>query len=461
VLLGAASAAHDGATIIGAIGALSLCAAATTLYSRDPVLAFIWLWLFEIFNSPLSAIPGYFSPTGEAIRQADELLVVLFVCLTLWRTARSDARLPPLWAILPGVGVALFGLLGAAIHGVPLKVTVVGGWLGLKLWTMLVIALLLPWKRSDVERVYSAFTKIGLFVAAFGLADYLSHDAISTALHISIYAFQAGSLRGEAAHSIFPHPNELSLFMSLLFALTFVRFASTKSKSALILALCFAGSVLLSARLKGFLSLSAVVTIVAIVQVMATQRNGALILLVGVLLLGGIYSVEGTVITEQISLYTSSETTARAKLYTTSTQIARDDFPLGAGFGRFATYASHLYYSPVYQQYGLNNVYGLSRKYPDFIDDTSWPGVIGETGYGGFAIFVVGLACLVLVLARRMLTATPDLRWMPLAALCAIAVLLVDSLGDATLFDWLALTSFALIVGPALGATRSAPGAYP
>jgi len=171
--------------------------------------------------------------------------------------------------------------------------------------------------------------------------------------------------------------------------------------------------------------------------------------------------VEGTVITEQISLYTSSETTARAKLYTTSTQIARDDFPLGAGFGRFATYASHLYYSPVYQQYGLNNVYGLSRKYPDFIDDTSWPGVIGETGYGGFAIFVVGLACLVLVLARRMLTATPDLRWMPLAALCAIAVLLVDSLGDATLFDWLALTSFALIVGPALGATRSAPGAYP
>jgi hypothetical protein len=248
--------------------------------------------------------------------------------------------------------------------------------------------------------------------------------------------------------------------MSLLFAFAFVRFASTRAKSDLIFALCFAGSVLLSARLKGFLSLSAVVIIVAVIQVMASNRGTALILLVGALLVGGIYSVEGSVIESQVSLYTSSETTARAKLYIASTQIALDDFPLGAGFGRFATYGSRLYYSPIYQQYGLNTVYGLSPKYPSYIDDTSWPGVIGETGYGGLAIYLIGLACLVLTLVRRMRTASAELRWMPIAALCVVAVLLVDSLGDSTLFDWLALTGFGLIIGPALVLTRAASGRH-
>lgn len=452
--LGAATATHHSATLLGAVGALALCAAAITLYQRDPVLAFIWLWVFEIFNSPISAVPGYFSSTGEAIRQSDELLVVLFLCLTFWRTARSNTRIPPAWAILPGIGIALCGSLGAIAHSVPLHVAVVGGWLGLKFWTMLIITLLLPWQRSDVARIYSVFTKVGLFVAAFGLADYLTHAAISTALHISIYRFEAGSLRSEAAHSIFPHPNEFSLFMSLLFALTFVRFASTKNKSDLLMALCFAGSVVLSARLKGFLSLSAVVIIVGALQGLATNRGAAIILLIGSVLLVGVYSAEGNVITKQISLYTSSESTARAKLYTTSSKIAQTNFPLGAGFGRFATYASRLYYSPVYQQYGLNNAYGLSRQVPNFIDDTSWPGVIGETGYGGFAIYVIGLAFLIAALVRRMRTADVSLRWLPLAALCALAVLVVDSLGDATLFDWLALSGFALIVGPALLATR-------
>jgi hypothetical protein len=454
-VLGAASTTRHVTVIVGGLAAFTLCVAAIVLYRRDPILAFIWMWLFTVFNSSLSAVPGYFSLTGDAIRQADEPLVVLFLCLTLWRTARGDARLP-LWVILPGVGIALAGGCGAIIHGVPLKVAAVGGWLGLKLWITLAITFLLPWKQSDIARVYSVVAAVGLFVAAFGLADYLAHDSLSAALHISIYEFQAGSLRGEAAHSIFPHPNELSLFMSLLFALTFARFAATRSRSDLVLALCFAGSVLLSARLKGFLSLSAVVAIVVAAQIMASNRGAALILLVGALLLGGIYSVEGGVINQQISLYTSSEATARAKLYVTSTQIAREDFPLGAGFGRFATYPSRLYYSPVYQEYALNNVYGLSRKYPSYIDDTSWPGVIGETGYGGFAIYLVGLGFLISALVRRMGVVRTDQRWLPLAALCAVAVLLVDSLGDATLFDWLALTGFGLIVGPALVATTSA-----
>jgi hypothetical protein len=459
--VGAAASTDRGVLVAGAVVGLAFFAVAIAIYLRDPVLALIWLWLFEVFNAPLSAAFGYFSTTGEAIRQGDEVLVLLFACLTLWRTMWTDARIPPLRFILPGIGVALFGVLGDVVHNVPLTVSVVGTWLGLKLWAMIVITLLLPWKPSDLTRVYTVITRAGLFVAVLGFADYLSHAAISRALGTSIYSFKSGSFRGEAVHSILPHPGEYSLFMSFLFALTFARFAAKRSRSDLILALVFAGSVMLSLRLKGFLSLVAVAVIVALVEGAASNLRARTIaiLLIGPLLIAGVYSLEANVITKQISTYTSSETSARSRLYSTGEQIADDNFPLGVGFGRFASYPSRLYYSPVYSQYRLSHVYGLSREVPDYIDDTSWPSVIGETGYGGLACYVLGLIVVILAIGRRLRTATDAMKWVPLAALCALAVLLVDSLGDATLFNWLATTGFALIFGPTMLATRAAPKA--
>ena len=95
--------------------------------------------------------------------------------------------------------------------------------------------------------------------------------------------------------------------MSLLFALTFTRFAMRRSKSDLALALLFAGSVMLSLRLKGFLSLVAVAIIVALVQGVANNRGAITSLLVGSLLVIGVYTVEGNVVAKQISTYTSSD----------------------------------------------------------------------------------------------------------------------------------------------------------
>jgi hypothetical protein len=451
---GGAAATSHGVLIASAVVGLSFCATATVVYVRDPVLALIWLWLFEVFNAPISAAVGYYSSAGEAVRQGDELLVLLLVVLTVWRVARNDIWPTSLRFVLPGVGVAVFGMLGAVVHDVPLTVSVTGIWLGLKLWLMIGVTLMLPWKTSDMARVYKVLTRVGLIVAAIGFLDYSTHSAISNALHTSIYRSGAEAIRAEAVHSIFPHPGEYSLFMSLLFALTFSRFATMRNRSDLLMAVLFAFSILLSLRLKGFLSLIAVAAIVALAQGMGKNRGAVMVLLVGALMLVGALSLEGNVITKQISTYASSEKSVRAQLYTVGERIAVDDFPLGAGFGRFASYPSRLFYSPVYYQYGLSAVYGLSRRFPKYIDDTSWPSVIGETGYGGFAIYLVGLMLLVVAVIRRLRAAVSVARWMPLAVLCAMAVLLVDSLGDPTLFDWLAVTTFAMILGPVMSINR-------
>jgi hypothetical protein len=459
--VGAAAATSHAQLIAGVLVSLAFCGAWIALYFRDPIGALILLWLIMVFNGPISASVGYFSPTGEAVRQSDQVLTLIFLCLTVWQTMRTTTRIPALRFLLPGVGVALFGLLGAALYDVPLTVTMVGVWLGLKLWIMIGIVLVLPWKLHDLMRVYRVLTRVGVLVAVLGLADYVTHEAISHALGTSIYHFSTQGFRGEAVHSIFPHPGEFSVFMGMLFGLTFARFASKGNRSDLMMALLFAGSIMLSLRLKGFLSLAVVMLIVAFVQGLANRRRAITVLLIGALLIAGAYSVEGNVIAKQVSTYTSSSTTARARLYTTGERIASANFPLGVGFGRFASYTSRIYYSPVYQQYGLNTIWGLSRRYPQFIDDTSWPSVIGETGYGGFVIYLAGITLVIFAVIRRVRAAPVRIRWAPLATLCVMAAFLIDSLGEATLFDWLSLTTLAMILGPTLIATSESSPVEP
>lgn len=448
--LGLTAATSHATLIAGALIGIAFCGVGIAVYRRDPIKALIGLWLIAIFNGPISASVGYFSSAGEAVRQSDEIFMVLFLVMTLWRAARSTAPLPPLRLMLPGVGLAVFGLMGDALHSVPLVVAMVGTWLSVKLWVMIGITLLLPWQREDLDRVYRILTRVGVIVAVLGLADYFTHEAISRALGTSIYSYSAESFRGEAIHSIFPHPGEYSIFMSLLFALTFARYASQRRVADLLYVLLFAVSIMLSLRLKGFLSLAAVMLIVAAVQAFTGKRGTLSVLMIGALLFAGIYSVEGNVIAKQLSTYTSTQTTARARLYDTSERIASSEFPLGVGFGRFASYGSRIFYSPVYAQYELNYVWGLSKKYPQFIDDTSWPSIIGEAGYGGLAIYLAGVIFVVAAVIRRLRTASAETSWAPLATLCALAAFLVDSLGEATLFDWVSIITLALIVGPTL-----------
>lgn len=450
LLVGASAATGHGLLVGAVLIALIFCGIALSTYRREPITAFIGLWLLIVFTSPLSAVVGYQSGTGEAIRQADEALVFVFVLLTMRRTLLSDMPWPPLRYVAAATGVAVFGVISAIANGVPPSITLVGAVLGLKLWIMMIVTLMLPWKSSDGDRIYVALMSVGVLVAILGLVDYATHGALSHIFHTTNVNVKAGAYRSEAVHSIFPTPGEYSVFMSLMFAISFARFASQMRRQDLLLAVLFAVSIILSLRLKGFLSLAVVIAIVGVVQGATSGRRTVVTLLLGLVVISGAYVVEKAVIEKQLNTYTSSENTARSRLYQAGEEIAATNFPLGVGFGRYASYPSRTSYSPVYYQYRLNNVYGLSPEYPAFIDDTSWPSVLGETGYGGFACYVAGLLALVWTIVGSQRRSRHTDPWLPLAALCAIAVILVDSLGNPTLFSWLATATLALILGPAL-----------
>ena len=80
---------------------------------------------------------------------------------------------------------------------------------------------------------------------------------------------------------------------------------------------------------------------------------------------------------------------ARFVLYRTFPEILRDYFPFGSGFASFATHSSGEFYSNLYMQYGIEGVWGISKRYTKFISDTYYPSLaqFGVMGIGLFILF--------------------------------------------------------------------------
>ena len=100
---------------------------------------------------------------------------------------------------------------------------------------------------------------------------------------------------------------------------------------------------------------------------------------------------------------------ARIALYKTSVLIARDHFPFGVGLGRYGSGTSRDPYSPVYAEYGLDQIDGLSPQHSSFISDTFWPRILGETGVIGLIALLVFTVVVVVEVWRAALLKHHDM----------------------------------------------------
>lgn len=82
---------------------------------------------------------------------------------------------------------------------------------------------------------------------------------------------------------------------------------------------------------------------------------------------------------------------ARSALTQMSLEIAKDYFPIGTGFGTYASSVAAEHYSPVYYMYGLSGIHGLGEGRVNFGSDTFWPIVIGQTGVLGTIFYILVL----------------------------------------------------------------------
>lgn len=92
-------------------------------------------------------------------------------------------------------------------------------------------------------------------------------------------------------------------------------------------------------------------------------------------------------------------TAARPALYIVGTKIAYDYFPLGSGFGSFASSLSGQYYSPIYSQYNISLINGITQFDFSYMGDVFWPYVYGQLGIFGLILYL-GMIYMLLVSIR-------------------------------------------------------------
>ena len=162
------------------------------------------------------------------------------------------------------------------------------------------------------------------------------------------------------------------------------------------------------------------------------------ILLIGVL---GLY-----IAWDQISFYyvELSGQSARSVLTKTSFEIMKEYFPIGTGFGTFASDVAGEYYSPVYVKYGFTQIYELQRE-SNFLSDTFWPIIIGQTGFIGTVCYLIALVRLFLKTIKVRLA-----DWGAYAAVLFIFIyLLVSSTSEPAFCNAVAIP-LAMMLGYAL-----------
>lgn len=146
----------------------------------------------------------------------------------------------------------------------------------------------------------------------------------------------------------------------------------------------------------------------------------------------------------QIQFYFfKTEDSARSILLNTSFKIANDYFPIGTGFGTYASHFSAQSYSPVYSMYNIQNTYGLSKGNTIFISDSFWPMIIGQFGYIGLICYAIAI---ISILRKIQMEYKPEEKYKYIAKITALAYLVISSTSESAFVNPIAIP-LAIIIG--------------
>ena len=151
----------------------------------------------------------------------------------------------------------------------------------------------------------------------------------------------------------------------------------------------------------------------------------------------GVGSVSALLVGQaQMSVYYGSASeSARGHLMTTALSVFQNFFPLGAGFASFGSGVTKTIYSPLYYQYGLQNVYGLAPNNPSYLTDTFWPVVLAQFGFLGLIIWLLLLIMLVVDFYRLGIASG-----MLVLSLTMIAAILISTTASGSIFSMQMIT---------------------
>jgi hypothetical protein len=334
-----------------------------------------------------------------------------------------------------------------------------GTWLAVKLWVCLIIARQFIWTDRDVL-LAKRIVIVGIVVVMAVAALQLFTPGLVRGVFGAVERTRVGA---PVITSVFRQPFQYAVFMLLAVGLIFS--AAPARSTRIGFGVVAAGFAVLSLRLKALIDL---ILILAARLITAPSRATRVLTPIAVLaaVSAALYFASGLV-QARLGVLFGGGGSPRQVLYSTAAAIAEKFAPLGSGFGSFGSEASRVYYSPVYQEYGLDQVYGFRPNAPLFITDASWATVLGEAGWLGVGGFALALGALAVELWRRLRTG-PTVAGENLhrAAVLFLVPFIADSFTSPQLFSGFGAISLAVLVSvsascraPAVGDERSrAPG---
>lgn len=139
---------------------------------------------------------------------------------------------------------------------------------------------------------------------------------------------------------------------------------------------------------------------------------------------------------KQIYYYFIDDNTARLELLSTSIEIANDYFPTGTGFGTYGSYFSGQNYSPIYNMYDIDDVWGLREEAPTFISDSFWPMILGQFGYIGTFLYVMCICIIYYKIQKKYSTEAKNIY---AAKIIALIYLLIVSIAESAFVNPLSI----------------------
>lgn len=389
------------------------------------------------------------------LRLFDEMGVMALALLSALRERRR------MFAMRPGVQelfiglVVGAGLISSAVAGVPVDTWLPA--LGL-LIKGVVLFYAISWLRpdvSDVEAAGAVIVGVAGVVLVLGFVELLDPPRFQEVLGLPAFTDVRG--RVTVVKSVFLHPAIFGWFTAFASLLLYARYVVFREWWALLGGIAFSVGALLSGRRRPVLGTLAGLAVAVLwawrqhASARAMARTllplAGAVIVVAVLTAPALSNFYAQTIGEYLGAGDLNEILApqpnpaaiagshpRLALYVGSVAIARDEFPLGAGLGRFGSYMSEAHYSPTYHRYGLDVVYGLGPDNPVAISDTFWPMILGELGVVGLVGMAGFLGLLTVRLWRtsRLESASLRVRGVALAGLLVFVEGLIGSLTAAT-----------------------------
>lgn len=250
------------------------------------------------------------------------------------------------------------------------------------------------------------------------------------------HVFEVADARfGISAEKIFfNHPTELASTTFFLLLILMFTYSSTKKEFLFVMIASFV--ILMTLRFK------AIATVMLFIYMYMIVLSGKKMQMLYLLpLLPAIVVVGG----KEFFFYFFGERTmdmARGALTYTSLRVANDTFPLGAGFGTFASWMSGVYYSPLYIMYEINGVWGLGREWPALVSDVFWPMIIAQNGYIGLFVYCFIIYCLF----RLIIQCSKYDKKIFLSGMGALSYLLISSIAESAFVNPLAVP-LSLVIG--------------